>query len=596
MVTSQRATRDAFRSARAARALLACAAISLAACSTVPSVGSLAPAGDSSAGDAPADYDVLVAEFAARDGELGEARDAFLRATEKDPGSAYLHLRVAMLSARLDDLPLARVHAEQAVELDPEHEPARILLARLLRHGGDVLGVERALRGDDGAPVSLRAGVLLVQLMLENGRRAEALGTATALVETWPDEMSAYYALASVHDDAGDRAQVEAVVMQAIGAFPDEVALYTRLAQLRRADGDVDGEIAAYRLLLEQRPDHLPALRTLAETLALHDDLEGAIRTYEQALQYYPNELRLIQPLIGLDIQRGDLDRAAARLGEAVHWRSQDWELVYMYGLVLLEQGEDERGIEELSRIPALHDSHRDARIRIVQLHEKHERFDRALAVIEELRILHPDPQLDFHTAGLRVRTGDVEGGVGLMQEHLAAYPDDADALYQMGLVYDSAGQRDEAMEWMRESLERNEQNAHALNYIGYTLAERGEELDEAEQLILRALEISPDDGFITDSLAWVYYMRAIPLVESGRAGDAQGWIDRALETLARAASLSGGDPVISEHLGDVHLLAGDKHRALGFYEEAVDLEPRADEQPDLFRKLEALRAELGGT
>ena len=65
-------------------------------------------------------------------------------------------------------------------------------------------------------------------------------------------------------------------------------------------------------------------------------------------------------------------------------------------------------------------------------------------------------------------------------------------------------------------------------------------------------------------------------------------------ERFERAAELAGGDPVISEHLGDVHLLRGDKERALAFYREAVELEPRPDEQPDLFDKLEALSAELG--
>jgi tetratricopeptide (TPR) repeat protein len=546
--------------------------------------------------DAPADFDVLVGEFAAREGELLEARNAFLRAAEKDPDSAYLHLRAAMLSARIDDLDLALAHAERAVELDPSSEPARILLARLLRHQGDILGVERALRGDDGAPVSLRAGILLVQLMLENRRRAEALGTATALVEAYPEEMSAYYALASVHEDAGDRAQVEAVVLRAIAAFPEEVALYTRLAQLRRAAGDVDGEIAAYRLLLEKRPDHLGTLRMLAELLIKQGDLDGAARVYEQALDYYPDELLLLQPLVGIDVQRGDLGRAAARLEEAVRRRPRDYELVYMLGLVQLERGERERGIAELERIPAHHDAHRDARIRIIQLYEEDGDLERALSVIEELRILHPDRRLDFHAAGLRARTGDLEGAVALMRELLEANPDDAEVLYQMALVYDAAGQRDEAIEWMRGSLEKDPDNAHALNYIGYTLAERGEDLDEAEDLIMRALELAPDDGYITDSLGWVYYMRAVPLVESGRAEDARDWIDRALETLERAAALSGGDPVIAEHLGDVHLLAGDKQRALGFYEQAVDLEPRPEEQPDLFDKLEALRAELGGT
>jgi tetratricopeptide (TPR) repeat protein len=569
--------------------------LGLGACASVPRELASDPA-ERVQPSAPADFDVLVGEFAAREGRLQQALDAFLRAAQKDPDSAYLHLRVAMLSSRLEDVERASAHAARAVALDPEHEPSRVLLARLLRHQGNILGVERTLRGDDGAPVSLRAGVLLIQLMLENQRRAEARGTAEALVEAYPEEIGAYYALASVHEDAGDRGQVESVVLRAIGAFPDEVALYTRLAQMRRASGDVDGEVAAYRLLLERQPDHLGTLRTLAEVLAKQQDLDGATRVYEQALGYYPGELLLLQPLIGLDVQQGNLERATARLEDTVRQRPDDYELIYMLGLVLLERGERDLGLVELARIPAHDAAYRDARIRMVQLHEEREELVEALSVIEELRILHPDQRFDFHAAGLRVRSGDFEGGVALVRERIDASPDDPEPLYQMGLVHDSAKRRDDAIGWMRASLEKDPQNAHALNYIGYTLAERGQDLDEAEELIKRALEIEPDDGYITDSLGWVYYMRAVPLVEGGRVEDAQTWIDRALATLERAAALSGGDPVISEHLGDVHLLAGDRQRALGFYQQAVDLEPRPDEQPDLLEKLEALRAELGGT
>ena len=60
------------------------------------------------------------------------------------------------------------------------------------------------------------------------------------------------------------------------------------------------------------------------------------------------------------------------------------------------------------------------------------------------------------------------------------------------------------------------------------------------------------------------------------------------------AADLTGGDPVVSEHLGDVYFLLEDKQRAYYFYEEAVRLEYRADEQPDLLDKLKELRRELG--
>ena len=69
--------------------------------------------------------------------------------------------------------------------------------------------------------------------------------------------------------------------------------------------------------------------------------------------------------------------------------------------------------------------------------------------------------------------------------------------------------------------------------------------------------------------------------------------LDQAHEHLVLAAELTGGDPVVSEHLGDVHLLMGNKARALEFYEQAIELEYREDEQPDLIEKLEGLREEL---
>jgi tetratricopeptide (TPR) repeat protein len=135
--------------------------------------------------------------------------------------------------------------------------------------------------------------------------------------------------------------------------------------------------------------------------------------------------------------------------------------------------------------------------------------------------------------------------------------------------------------------------HAGALNYVGYTFAERGENLDEAEAMIARALELKPDDGYITDSLGWVYYKRARPLLDTGHHGEARAWLTRAASELERAAKLTGGDPVISEHLGDVHLALGEKQVALDHYERAVALEPRTGEQPDLLTKRDRLREEL---
>jgi tetratricopeptide (TPR) repeat protein len=81
--------------------------------------------------------------------------------------------------------------------------------------------------------------------------------------------------------------------------------------------------------------------------------------------------------------------------------------------------------------------------------------------------------------------------------------------------------------------------------------------------------------------------------MESGRVEEGQELLARAVNNLRRAAELTGGDPVVSEHLGDVYLLLDQQELALGEYEEAMRLDPRWQEQPMLRHKLEQLRREL---
>lgn len=166
--------------------------------------------------------------------------------------------------------------------------------------------------------------------------------------------------------------------------------------------------------------------------------------------------------------------------------------------------------------------------------------------------------------------------------------------LYQLGVLYGGQDKTDDALRYMQRVLALDPDNANALNYIGYSWAERGENLDEAEKLIRRAIEIEPEDGYITDSLGWVYYKMAEGLFAESRNEEALWALKQAHEQLLQAAKLTGGDSVVSEHLGDVFLLRGDKSGALDYYEEAVELELREEEQPNLLEKLDQLRRDLG--
>ena len=111
----------------------------------------------------------------------------------------------------------------------------------------------------------------------------------------------------------------------------------------------------------------------------------------------------------------------------------------------------------------------------------------------------------------------------------------------------------------MEMVIEIDPRHADALNYIGYTYADKGIYLDRALGLIERAIKYKPNSGYIVDSLGWVYFRK--------------GQYDRALEELKRAITLCPEDPTINEHLGDVYFRKEDYGKALNSYKQALSLE-----------------------
>jgi len=108
----------------------------------------------------------------------------------------------------------------------------------------------------------------------------------------------------------------------------------------------------------------------------------------------------------------------------------------------------------------------------------------------------------------------------------------------------------------MKAVIEIDPENANALNYLGYTYADIGKNLDEAERLVKLALQYKPEDGYITDSLGWIYFKK--------------GKLDQALLLLQKAVTLIPEDPTILEHLGDVYMKLDKREKALEYYKDSL--------------------------
>ena len=118
--------------------------------------------------------------------------------------------------------------------------------------------------------------------------------------------------------------------------------------------------------------------------------------------------------------------------------------------------------------------------------------------------------------------------------------------------------------------------HADALNFIGYSLAEKGIQLEQAESMIRRALAKRPEDGYIIDSLGWVYYKK--------------GNFKAALEEIRKASILMPEDPTIQEHLGDVYSALSDYARAVQHYEKSVSLEKDPSKKNSVQQKLNKIK------
>jgi tetratricopeptide (TPR) repeat protein len=153
----------------------------------------------------------------------------------------------------------------------------------------------------------------------------------------------------------------------------------------------------------------------------------------------------------------------------------------------------------------------------------------------------------------------------------IAQNPDDPDLVYDLAMVHEKLGDLVEMERLLRSLIAAKPDDPHAYNALGYSLADRNLRLSEAKQLITKALELSPGDPFITDSLAWAEF----------RSGNN----DEALRLL-QSAFKDKPDAEIAAHLGEVLWAANRQQDALQVFKEGVKLNPDNETLTETLKRL----------
>jgi tetratricopeptide (TPR) repeat protein len=151
--------------------------------------------------------------------------------------------------------------------------------------------------------------------------------------------------------------------------------------------------------------------------------------------------------------------------------------------------------------------------------------------------------------------------------------PEDWQLFYYRGIAYERAKDWAPAEKDFLKALELSPDEPFVLNYLAYTWVERRERLDQALPMLEKAVKARPDEGFIVDSLGWAHYML--------------GHYDDAVKHLEQAVQLAPTDPVLNDHLGDAYWKVGRKNEARFQWSRAISFKPEEALLPAIEKKLE---------
>lgn len=544
----------------------------------------------------------LKARRAEQEGDFRTSAEELQQALANDPGSAEIRLSLAEALARLAQLPRAEAEARQAVKADPAGPTgaeAHLLLGKMAaidrRRDEAVEELRAAMRvqkamaagksGDEGT-VDPEPWQVLAELQVESGDEQGAVRTLEDLAAVSSGESSGYREMGRYYLERRDVERAEKYLRKAVEKDRRDVEAWRRLAQVEESRHRAESARQAWEALLRAEPDDGEALLQLGKLALRSGDPLAARAWFGQFVRAARDEAgaRLSVALAWIDAHRAE--EALAVVDEALRSGQDDARLHYVRGLALQERKQWAEAAASFAAVrPDDADLYATSRLSLAYSLSQAGRHQEALRVLDAALEARPrDVRLVTTRAWVLDRAGrspeavamlkralaDRRGeppeaeGVGDLYESLAASldkagrsaeaiallkeatekrPRDETIRYALGVAYEKAGDRDAAVGAMQELIALSPDHADALNFVGYSFAERGVRLDEAEKLVGRALELKPGNGYFMDSLAWVYFQK--------------GDYGRAVGLLEKADGASAGDPTILEHLGDAYRRAG---------------------------------------
>lgn len=507
-------------------------------------------------------YAVLVAELAARRGDLTLAFAHYLRAAQLSRTSAMAELAVRTALATEDPESIQR-GVDLWQELAPDSVGAR-QVAALLRiqakdREGALIQLKAVVRlsGDDAAAGYTHA----VGIIARAEDDSERVFLMQALVDADPDSPEAQQALAMVAASAERFDIAESAARKALTLRPDWTKPRIFLVRLLISRDERDEARALLEDYVAASPDDRALRMLYAQFLVEEEELSSARHEFEHILGNQPKAPDVLFAVGILSLELDDVDSARDYLQRLYDTGERRDDAAFYLGQVEERADHPEKALAWYGKVSHEASNALDSRLRSAVLWSRQGEVGRARETLQQLRGEYPSEveQLYLAEAEILAQVGREDEALEVYGNALKAFPEHPDLLYARAMYAVRIDRIDLAEQDLRRIIDEDPEHADALNALGYTLADRTKRYEEARQLIEAAYRLKPDEPAVVDSMGWVQY----------RLGN----YEAALVYLRQAVDAMN-DGEIAAHLGEVLWAMGRQDEAWSVWESALEQHP----------------------
>jgi tetratricopeptide (TPR) repeat protein len=509
-------------------------------------------------------------------GKLEEAREAYEKALVCDLHAVHIMRRLAVLLISMDKKEVAAGWIKAIVDENPADLSSYAFLANLYVSMDEFAKAEEVyLSVLAKNPQDYDNMLQLGALYARQKKFDTAIKTLEKLIKLSPDSFVAHHYLARIYLEIGKLDKARSSFAQALAINWSPVLAFETAVFLEKS-GWPDEALELYRqILVEEEANE--QVRTMVISLLLRlNRLDEAIGEMEELLVYAADPLKAELNLSRLLLERKRYDEALGHLENVLEQDPEFNDARILMAVAYHDKGDVAAAKASLARVAPESDDFENATIFLVRILGDENKFEEAGRLLRERLSADKTRRKSFYPALASLLQEQRQTGEALkvFQAAMTLYPDDKELLLAYALFQDEQDDVGGALRTMGQVLRISPDEPYALNYMGYTWAERGENLEKALAYVEKAIALKPDDGFVRDSLGWV-------LFKLGR-------FDEALRELRQALEMEGEDPTINEHLGDVYHQLGKRDKALAAWNRALTLQADAKKKMRLREKIEA--------